>query len=81
MNNYDIEKQKTLIVKIYHENSQSLLFLKKNLHIIMLLVFFFNLYYLYMCLWSFPDFSVNLYTLFYNLIYLWTAWSLVNYWI
>lgn len=50
MNNYDVEKQKTLIVKIYHENSQSLLFLKKNLHIIMLLVFFFNLYYLYMCL-------------------------------
>lgn len=40
MNNYDVEKQKTLIVKIYHENSQSLLFLKKNLHIIMLLVFF-----------------------------------------
>lgn len=30
MNNYDIEKQKTLIVKIYHENSQSLLFLKKT---------------------------------------------------
>lgn len=80
MNNYDIEKQKTLIVKIYHENSQSLLFLKKT-YTLSCYWFFFNLYYLYMCLWSFPDFSVNLYTLFYNLIYLWTAWSLVNYWI
>lgn len=80
MNNYDVEKQKTLIVKIYHENSQSLLFLKKT-YTLSCYWFFFNLYYLYMCLWSFPDFSVNLYTLFYNLIYLWTAWSLVNYWI
>lgn len=72
MNNYDVEKQKTLIVKIYHENSQSLLFLKKT-YTLSCYWFFFNLYYLYMCLWSFPDFSVNLYTLFYNLIYLWTG--------